>query len=157
MRRTSHLRRYSVRVSGARVRGGEMRANAEDRRECVRTTSRWRNARTARAYRGRRVAAVFWRGCAGGGGDGNLAPAGCDKGAVGASLTGRKGADGTVGDIVRVDVGMLREQSREGWMDGRRMWPPKCEVSMNHVLARLCQSLFLAWAQAQQKKRQMSP
>jgi hypothetical protein len=112
-----------------------MRANAEDRRECVRTTSRWRNARTARAYRGRRVAAVFWRGCAGGdGGDTNLAPAGCDKGVVGASLTGRKGADGTVGDIVRVDVGMLRAIAQGGMDEDVAL---EGVSSMNHVLALL--------------------
>jgi hypothetical protein len=35
-----------------------MRANAEVRREWVRRISRWRNARAARAYSGRRVAAV---------------------------------------------------------------------------------------------------
>jgi hypothetical protein len=71
----------------------------------VRTMSRWRNARAARAYRGRRVAAVFERDCAGGDGR-DLELVGCDKGVV-ASLTGMKGVDGTVGDIVKVVVGMF--------------------------------------------------
>jgi hypothetical protein len=50
-------------------RGGEMRAKAEDRRKCLRTMSRWRNART-RGYRERGLAVmggdldrrVFWTG-----------------------------------------------------------------------------------------------
>ena len=86
-----------------------MRANAEDRRECVRTMSRWRNARTARAYRGRRVAAVFDCGCACGDG-GDLELVGWDKGVVVANLTGMKGVDGRVGDIVRVVVGMFKHK-----------------------------------------------
>jgi hypothetical protein len=40
-----------------------------------------------------------------------MEPVGCDKGVV-ASLTGMKGVDGTVGDIVRVVVGMLSGGSR---------------------------------------------
>jgi len=87
-----------------------MRAKAEDRREWVRTMSRWRNARTARAYRGRRVAAVFDCGCAGGD-EGDLALVGCDKGVV-VALTGMKGVDGTVGDIVIVVVGMFSRGGR---------------------------------------------
>ena len=75
-----------------------MRAKAEDRREWVRTMSRRRNARAARAYRGRRAAVVFERGCVGGDGR-DLELVGCDKGVV-ASLTDMKGADRTVGDIV---------------------------------------------------------
>ena len=63
----------------------------------MRTMSRWRNARAARAYRGRRVAAVFERGR--GGGDGRDLLVGCDKGVV-ASLAGMKGVDGTVGVVV---------------------------------------------------------
>jgi len=52
------------------------------------------------------VAAVFERGCAGGDGR-DLELVGCDKGAVVASLTGMKGTDGVVGDIVRVVVGIF--------------------------------------------------
>jgi hypothetical protein len=136
----SHLRRYSERESGVSVKGGEMRTNTEQRRERVRTTSQWRNARTARVYRGRRVAAVFWRGCAGGdGGDGDLALAGCDKGIVGESLTGMKGADGTVGDMFRAiargmgwleDVAKVCEKIRnQAWSqcseDGHTNWIPR--------------------------------
>jgi hypothetical protein len=80
-----------------------MRAKAEASREWVRTMSRWRNARTARAYSGRRVAAIavlFFCGDAGGDED-------CDDGFVVATLRGIKGVDGTVGDIVIVVVGIL--------------------------------------------------
>jgi hypothetical protein len=64
------------------------------------------------------VATVFCRGCAGGDG-GDLEVVEWDKGVVVASLTGIKGADGTVGDIVRVVVGMFNggcsEMSGHEW------------------------------------------
>ena len=56
-----------MRESGAGVKGGAIREKAEVRREWVRTMSRWRKARTARLYSGRRVVAVSW--CGGAGGD----------------------------------------------------------------------------------------
>jgi len=73
--------------------------------------SRWRKARTARVYSGRRVAAVFC--CGGAGGDGvELAVVACGGGAVVATLI--KGVDGIVGegDIVRVVVGMFKMSVR---------------------------------------------
>jgi len=144
-----------------------MRAKAEDRREWVRTMSRWRNARTARAYRGRRVAAVFERGCAGGDG-GDLELVGCDKGVVVvASLTGMKGADGTVGDIVRVVVGMF--SSGQGKSSENRERAGRVELTqLTHFtwwllahspnrVCRLCQVLSVTrlglacWAQQGEK------
>ena len=132
-----------------------MRAKAEDRREWVRTMSRLRNARAARVYRGRRVAAVFDRGCAGGDGE-DMEPVGRDKGVVVASLTGMKGADGTVGDIVRVLVGMFSSgrgtisESRVGWVElTDSTW---CGLAWPSAYVRCCRFLGLArWAQQGKK------
>lgn len=57
MRRMSHLRRCAARASGSEVGGGRSE-KADSSRDCVSTTSRFRNARAARLYRVWRVVVV---------------------------------------------------------------------------------------------------
>jgi hypothetical protein len=60
MRNISHFLRWDANESEASYDdGGWMIANAEESRECVCAKSRWRNARAARLYSERRVAAVL--------------------------------------------------------------------------------------------------